>query len=89
MAPRQTYKTIAQVIRAPLFAGDKNPKHANAGIENKYIYIYIYIYIYVCVYFVLFIIQQNTNLLYSTRVFQKTFTKRYKRHVKHLDTRSE
>jgi hypothetical protein len=29
--PKQTNNTIAQVIKAPRFAGDRKPKQANAG----------------------------------------------------------
>lgn len=32
VVPRQTYNTIAQVIRAPLLAGERKPKQANATI---------------------------------------------------------
>lgn len=32
--PSRTYKTIAQVISAPLFAGLKNPKQANASVTR-------------------------------------------------------
>jgi hypothetical protein len=33
--PRQTYNTKAQVIKAPLFAGDKNPRHAKTVTFEK------------------------------------------------------
>lgn len=34
IAPKQTKTTIAQVIKAPLLAGDKNPRHANANVTS-------------------------------------------------------
>lgn len=38
VVPRQTYKTIAQVISAPLLAGERKPKQANARIIIFVIY---------------------------------------------------
>ena len=34
--PRQTNSTMAQVIKAPLLAGDKNPKREKSEMTSKY-----------------------------------------------------
>ena len=64
---------MAQVIKAPLFAGDKNPKQANAidnikEFFNFYILNILNIYIYIYIY---------------------KLTKCYKCHIEHLNSRSK
>ena len=39
--PRQTHNTSEHVIRAPLFAGDKNPRQANTGKRRKFTNIFV------------------------------------------------
>lgn len=77
---------MAQVIKAPLFAGDKNPKQANA-MDNikKFFNFYIlnilnmYIYIYNKYYII-----YNTKYIYIYKL-----TKCYKCHIEHLNSRSK